>query len=315
MASEYAPTTDFLQDFAGDAIRVAENQARRIAANNKPSLKDSEHGVKPTAPSLGSKTALSDWLGDPDNMDEAEQVRLESLTQSWLEDYFPQLTGDLQGVPEDWLISILGGGDPYGGASDAIEGVWEQARDRANSAARTNLDTVAAEFSGNGFSLPPGAYVSAVIETRQRANRETNEVATQIAMKDAELRVQVQMKAAEIAAQLKMGIMGSLADFWKLWSDVPDKNNERQRMHIQAMAGLQSSLQAYHQVELAFQELRLRAEEGRTGQTNNIDRNQIALFDSGNANPALGQAVRGFADIASSASNAAGTLVAQIEAI
>lgn len=315
MASEYAPTTEFLQDFASDAIRIAENQARRIAANGKPSLKDSEHQVTPTSPSLGGKTSLSDWLGDPDNMDETEQARLELLTQAWLEDYFPQLTSDLQGVPEDWLISILSGGDPYGGASDAMERVWDQARDRANSEARTNLDTVAAEFSSNGFSIPQGAYVSAVIETRHRANRETNEVTAQIAMKDAELRVQVQQHAAQIAAQLKLGIIGALAEFWKIWSDVPDKNNERQRLHIQAMAGLQSSLQAYHQVELAFQELRLRAEEGRTGQTNNIDRNQIALFDSGNANQALGQAVRGFADIASSASNAAGTLVAQIEAI
>jgi len=112
-----------------------------------------------------------------------------------------------------------------------------------------------------------------------------------------------------------MAIMSSLAEFYRVWVTIPDKDIERVRVRAQAYNSLYSALSTYYNVEISFEELRLRAETGDVDAQLATDRNKVALFAANGAASALGSAVRGFSDISAGAANAAGSLVAQIESI
>lgn len=315
MASEYNSTTDALLSHAREAMREANNAEARIRGGSKPGLKLPAFDYAVGKPNLQPPPNFSDLFPGTDGTTH-EMHRLNTELNSVVGKFFPHITRCLKTLPDEWLCDVIGGVKPFGYSQTYFELVWHQARDRATRTRRSEVNTIASEFAGRGFALPPGAFVAAVDAAHQRASDTILEVNREQAIKDAEVKLELLKFAEQQALQYKLGVFAQLADFYKVWVSIPDKDIERARIRAQAASSLYSALSSYHNVEVAFEQLRLRAAEAKVGTVQDNDRAQIALFGADStANGALGQAVRAFGDISAASANAAGTLVAQIEAV
>lgn len=315
MASSYTPTTNFLMSHAQAAMTNANNAESRIAGLQKPSLRSPQFSFEVNKPPLQPPPSFSD-LFPSGGSEDATLAWLNEQAEAWLQQYFPNITACLKTLPDDWLCDVISGVKPLGYSQTYFELAWHSARDRAERTRASEVQTMKQEFSALGFSLPPGALVSATDQAQQRASDVVLEVNREQAMKDVEIKHQMLMFAEEQALRYKTNIMQLMANFYQQWSTLPDKDIERAKIRAQAMAAFYGALSSYYNVELGFEELRLRAETADAGVDIDVDRNKITMFGADNtANSALGQAVRGFSDISAAAANAAGTLVAQIESV
>lgn len=312
--TRYEATNDFLQKHAGDALREASNTARKISSQAKPDLSDARLDVDLDKPNIGPPPNFSDLFPNSDGTAEEVQ-RLNGMVDSWLSDYFPSINDCLQNVPDEWLCNIITNQNPFGLHESVFEAVWHNSRDREERQYRSEDATLRAEYSSRGFSLPPGAMVAAMDKARQRASEAVQEVNRSETIRNEEVKLQLLQFAVAEANRYKLGIMSSLADFYRMWVTIPDKDIERARVRAQAYSSLYAALGNYYNVEIAFEELKLRAESGDVDAQLTGDRNKIALYSADNAASGLGAAVRGFADISGQAAGAAGSLIAQIEGV
>lgn len=302
-------TTEALFALANDALSRAQSATGRMAefipSINKPYLNYSA-----TKPTIAKPTALSDMLTNDDSS--ATLAWLDGEAEKWLDQFFPELQATLKSEPEKWLVEIITGAKPFGLSEDVFRAIWHQARDREYRARNSATAQIRAEFSMRGFSLPPGAMVAAITQAEQASSDAIAGVNIAQAIRDSEIKLDLLKFAEEQAIRLKFGIFQALADFYRMWVNLPDKSVEQSRLKVAAYQSLNAALSDYYRVDLGWEELRLRAAEAKMGGTVEHNRAKVATLD-GSRNQGLGQAVRAFGDIASSAASAASTLVAEIE--
>lgn len=312
----YDETTAFLQSQATAALQAANNNASRIYSL-PPSigLREPNFDVELVKPNIGPPPNFGDLFQGGDSTDPTIQY-LNEQSDVWIQKYFPSITGQLRNIPDDWLAGVISGVTPFGIDSTIFALVWHNARDRAYRTRASEVRTLQDEFSSRGFSLPPGAMVDAITQAEQRASDSILEVNVQQAIKDAEIKNQLLQFAVQQSITYKLGIMDSLANFYRTWVTVPDKDIERARIKAQAMSALYSALSAYYNVEISFEDLRLRAAQTEAGIDIDVDRNRVSKQGNyGATASALGQAVSSFANIAAQANVAGGSLTAEIESI
>lgn len=314
--SNYESTTSFLQGIAQQALTAASNNAGRIySLPPGASLRNPNFAVSLSKPNIGAPPLFSDlFVGG--NTTDPTMLYMNQQADQWMAKYFPQAAGDFKNMPEETLLGILEGTRPFGIDQTVFEMVWHQARDRAYRAAGSEQRTLEASFSARGFTLPPGALVDANAQSRQRALDSIHDVSRDQAMKDAEIKQGMLQMALQLSTQLKLGIMSALADFYRMWITLPDKDIERGRIKAQAMSALYGALSSYYNVEISFEELRLKAAQLKAGVDLDVDKAKISqqqLFSS--IAGALASSTNAFADIASSASQAGGSLTAEIQSI
>ena len=314
MASEYAPTTDELFAIAQQTIGLASLSAGRIGGLNTPGLKETGFSFTVDPVNLGEPPKFSDLFDGTDNANEII-AQLNDKVDAWLAKYFPSINGAFKNVPDDWLIGVITGVKPFGIDSTIFDLVWHRVRDRAARTVRSEQRTLEQNFSARGFSIPPGALVDALAQSEQRGSDAVLDVNREQAVKDAEIKKDLLQMAVQVAAQLKNGILNTSAEFFKAYYNVYGLDNETARIRAQAYQAFYNALASFYNVEVSWEQLRLRAAETNSAVDNDIDRNRVALFGSNSAAAAHAQASRGFADIASSSAAAAGTLVAQIESV
>lgn len=316
MASAYDSTTDFLQGSTSQALTLASNNASRIwgLENTTAHTRDPSVRAVITKPDLGEAPKFSDLFGG-DSTDTTLRY-LDDQAAAWMSKYFPAHDGCFKSITEDSLCSILSGAKPYGLDKSILELVWHQARDRASRTKLSERANIAATFSALGFSMPPGAMIDAMAQSERSATDAAIEVSREQAIKDADIKIEIFKLGLQLSVQLKTGIMASLTDFYRMWISVPDKDIERARIRAMAQASLASSLSSYYNVELGFQELKLRADQLKAGIDIDVDRNAIAKQGNfmGIAGP-LASAVNAFAGVAGDAAQAGGSLTAQVETI
>ena len=316
MASAYDPTTAFLQGVASDALTQASNNASRIwgLENVSAVTRDPRFAMTINNPDMGPPPQFGDLFGG-DNTDPTIEY-LNEQADAWVAKYFPALNECFKNEPEESLCAILSGTKPYGLDKTILDMVWNQARDRAGRTKRSEQATLAATFSNRGFSLVPGAMADQMAQLEQRASDVALDVSREQAIKDADIKVEMYKVALQLSTQLKTAILNALADFYRMWITVPDKDIERAKVKAQAQAALYSALSSYYNVELAFEELRLKA--GQTTASIDIDVDRNALTRQGNymgiASP-LASAVNAFANTAGNAAQAGGSLTAQVESL
>lgn len=317
MPSAYDATTSFLQGLATEALSNARENASRIHDRGvNPSNLRNPKAKAPTLvkPALGAAPKLSDLFGS-DTTDPTMRF-MDAKTDEFSAKYFPAITGGLKTIPDDWVCGIIGGQKPLGHSKTYFELAWNNARDRAYRANESQRRTLDALFSARGFSLPPGAMVDVITEAEIRTSNAIQEVNLQEAIKDADIKLDLLKFAQAEAARLKLGYISALADFYRVWISLPDKDIERARVKAQAQANLYSALKTYHDVEISFEELKLRAKELETTTDLNVDRNYISALTGGASGAsALGAAVQAFAGTAGEAAQASGTFSAQIESL
>lgn len=315
MAS-YDATTAFLQAQAATALNQASNNASRIySLPPKVGLREPRFDVELKKPTIGAPPQLSDLFTEGDTT-QANLAYLDAESDKWIANYFPEINGCFKSQPEETLCAIIGGTRPFGVDKTVFEQVWNQARDRAYRTANSERTTIEAEFSARGFTLPAGAMVDLVAQSERKATDAVLDVNRDQAMKDAEIKVELLKVALSLATQLKLGVMSAMADFYRVWVTLPDKDIERARIRSQAMAAFYSALSSYYNVEISFQELTLRAAQADAGIDLDVDRNRLTHEGHfGSTAGALGQAVNAFANVAAQANVAGGSLTAKIESI
>lgn len=310
MAASIDDVIAYLQDLADDALRSARETTSRIHGAGVPPIRDPELDYDPTKPELGPPPTFAD-LFPGDTTDETIKY-LDNEVEEWIAKYFPELNACLKSVPEEWLCGILTGSKPFGLDKSVFDTIWNEGRDRAYRSANSEVKTLEAEFSNRGFSLPSGAMVDMTIQAEQRASQAIADINRTETTRSAEIKLDLLKFAEEQAIKLKLGIMDALRQFYIAWMAVPDKDIEKARIRAQAQASLYAALSSYYNVELGFEELRLKAAQADVSAVLEADKNKITAFSSDRSAGALADAVRGFADVSAAAANAGSTLVAQV---
>lgn len=300
-----------LQATVDSTLRTARETASRISGSVSPELKATGFQFELDKPNLAPPPTFADLFPGVDGTS-AEMQRLNGESEQWFATYFPELAASLRDSPEQWLAKIITGSDPFADSKPLLDLLWHEARDRAYRVATSEGRTINAMFSERGFTLVPGAAVQLAVEAEQRASQAAADLNRAQTERMSELKVELLRFAEEQAIRLKLGVMDALRAFYGVWVSVPDKDIERAQVRAQAQASLYGALSSYYNVELGFERLRLQAAGAIVDTDIGIDRNRIAAFSSGRSSDALATAVRGFTDVASSASNATTGLVAEI---
>lgn len=303
-------SAEFLQTFSQDALKRAGALSGRIGTFS-PAPSNIDFSYTPNKPNISKPPAIGDLLSGDTSGTSIEFLNRE--TEKWLDKYFPNLNSCMKYQPEEWACGILTGQKPFGLSREVFETVWHEGRDRAYRAAGTEKSQIQGEYSLRGFSLPSGAMVSAMRNAEVRASEAIAEVNRAQTVKDAEIKLDLVKFAASTAAQIKTSMMQSLANFYQQWAAVLNRDVDMARSKAQAYAALTSALSSYYNVEMGFEELRLKAAQAKSGvqeakakigaQEGQVKASQYS---------ALASAAKAFADAAGSAANAQGSLQAEL---
>lgn len=298
-----------LFDFAQSALSTAREQASRIN-NLTPNIQGANLDYDPTKSNMPLPQALGDLLA-PDNSSSTIKF-LNSEAEKWLDKFFPELQACLRTSPEEWLCGIITGQKPFGLSKEVFEAIWHDGRDREYRARNTAVRQINAEFSSRGFQLPPGAHIAAVTRAEEAASGAIADVNRQQMIRDSEIKLDLLKFAEEQAIRLKLGVMQVMADFYRQWIELPNKDLEASRIRTQAYGAFQDALSSYYRVQLGFEELRLQAASLRMNGKLDESRLRVSAATNDNRNGAIAQAVNAFADVAASSSAAASTLTAEV---
>lgn len=310
MASDIDKSIEFLQSHATSALSTAVGLANRIATYT-PGPSNISFAYTPNKPNLQPPPSFGDLL--PSNTAPASIRYLDAEVDKWLGKFFPELSASLRSTPEEWLAGIITGASPLGLSKEHFDSVWHEGRDRAYRAAGTEQATIRAEFSERGFDLPPGALVATLNASEIRASEAIADINRQQNLRNAEIKLDLLKFAEEQAIVLKRGIMGEIASFYGRWIELMNRDVEVARTKAQAYASLSSALSSYYNVELGFEELRLRAAQGRLEV--GVQRTRAAQLEGevrASQNSSLAQAARAIGDISGAAANAQSSLQADI---
>lgn len=306
---------DFLQDQASSALSSARQTASRISGSFVPNVNQVDFSYEVDKPNLNPPPQFSDMFPGADTSNELVQW-LNGEADKWVAKYFPAINACLKTLPEELLCGIISGQKPLGNVDASgktiFDIVWERARSRAYKAGNSEAQTLYAEFSERGFTLPPGTMIQLRAEGEQRASQAIAEVNREQLIQEETIRLDLLKFAEEQAIRLKLGIFSAMANFYTVWNSAPDKDIDRARIRAQAYSSFYSALSSYYNVEVSFEELRLRAAQIDAGVDLDVERVKIDAFSANQGANALGQAVRGFADASAAAANAQSALVAEI---
>jgi len=303
---------NFLQGFANQALSRAAGLSGRIPTNYSANLTSPSFSHKVGSFTGDRPPRLSDMLASETDSTQASLRFLDGETEKWMAKYFPELNATLGQAPERWLAEILSGESPFGLSDQAFESVWHAGRDRAYRAASTETAQIKKLFAGSGFTLPPGAMVAAISAAEERASDAIAEVNRDQVNRAEEIKLDLLKFAEEQAIRLKLGILDSLASFYRQWVALPDKDIERLKTKAQMYSALQSALSSYHNVELGFEDLRLKAAEIKHGASIDTEKLKVGLIAAQPGGAAMANAVQAFANAAGSAVNAQSTFGAEI---
>lgn len=299
---------DRLFDFASDALSDARSVAGRISTFI-PNIASGDLKFTENLPQMTKPLALSDML-QADNS--AATLRfVDAETEALVDQYFPEINGALRYPPEQWLVGIITGQEPFGLSKEVFEAVWHESRDREYRARNSAVEQIRAEFSQRGFRSPPGAMFKAILQVEERASDAIGEVNRAQTVKSAEIKLDLLKFAEEQAIRLKLGIFQAIADYYRVLISLPDKDIEASRMRVAAYSSFNDAMSNFHRVNLGFEELRLQAASLRLNGKLDESRIRVSSLD-GSRNTANAQATNAFAGVASQAAGAAGTINANI---
>lgn len=322
MASNYDGSTSYLQSLATSAMnKVSETKgniiqlyggAKDITAKQVNFEFDLEELVMAKPPKF------SDMFNNVDTTN-PEIIRLNNEIDGFVAKYFPNLSNCLQTIPDEWLCDVISGVRPFGIDSTIFDLVWNKARDRALAQGRSEARTIAANMSSRGFSMPNGAMVDMIMALDQKTSDMIADANREAMVKDAEIKHDMLKFAVSEAVKYKIGLLSALADMYKIFAVIPNNGIERERARTAAIAAYYNAVSDYHKIEMAFDELRLKAEETKAdislkNAANDLEAEKLKM-GSNEGLRALGDAARSFGDIASQSAQSAGTLVAQIESL
>lgn len=313
----YDQTTSFLQTQVTRALLGVENTQRAIwnSATNPPSISNPGFDFVPKDLAANVKKPVFSDVFEGADSTSADVIRLNKDADEWINKYFPAIGGELLTLPEDWLVNIISGVKPFGIESTIFDMVWQKARDRATAERQSETKTMAANMSARGFSMPNGALVDLTYRMNEKLIDDVSAVNREEAIKDAEIKLDLLKFAVEQALRYKMGLMGAMADFYRVWIALPNTRIELAKARSQALESFYRALSSYYNVEIAVEELKMKAAVEKTDTTMKYYDQKIRAFAASRGDNGLGSAAQAFGHVASGAATAASSLVAQIESL
>lgn len=318
-SADYSQATAFLQalaDRATSGVEIVRGNIVNLSSQGTARARDVRFEYDVDVPHITEPPRFSDMFQGADTTD-PEIIRLNAEVDAYIAKYFPSLSDCLKTIPEDWLCDVISGVRPFGIDSTIFDLVWQRARDKARAQGQSEARSLIANMSARGFSIPNGALVELTRRLDQKTSDLVAEANRDTIIKDAEIKHDLLKFAEEQAIRYKIGLLQAMADMYKLWTILPNNAMERERTRAMAMSAYYNAIADYHKVELAFEELRMKAELSTAEiDLRNVQNGIQAAEVNNRSNIApLGQAAQAFGDVASGAAAAASTLVAQIESL
>ncbi|UYZ85332.1 hypothetical protein MTZ49_07235 [Entomomonas sp. E2T0] len=252
----------------------------------------------------------------PDGLDNDFIKWLDTEAEKLIDKYFPLLKCCLRTLPEEWLCKVISGEDPYGNSEQMFRAVWNQARDNAYKTAQIEKNQIYAEFSSRGFTLPMGAMVAAIQQTEENASDTISAANKEIMINEINVKLDLLKFAVEQAINLKIALLKAMADFYKLFMDMPNYQTRIAEAKANIYNAYYRALGSYYDNELGFERLKLTAATAQLDAGNTYEKLKIEAYrPDPSFNPAVARAAESFAQIAAAASNANSILVAQMETV
>lgn len=191
---------------------------------------------------------------------EAQRDELLKLLSDELANFFIQyypLASDAFDEATNWLVnSITVGGT---GISAAVEAqIWQRDRDRVTMEGLRAEAQALGEFTGRGFSLPPGAAAARLrdikigqIESMQASSRDA-------AIKQAEMEVENVRFAVEQAIRSRMQAMSAATDYIRAIMSAPDTAVRVAALNSDAKARMIGATSDLYRARLQRDELAMR---------------------------------------------------------
>lgn len=188
----------------------------------EPDIPDRPVPVKPTvvlpvfdkdAPVL-TATAPDDLAGAMEqayrNVHPSMVALLDGQVDALLAKYCPRYHGSMEAL-EAKLAQYLAGGTGFSG--DVERAVLERAKDRDLGEYRRVRDAAWADAANRGFTLPPGALLSAQAKARQAASDNIARANTELVIKQAELEQQNIQFAISTSLNLRQSILSAMISY------------------------------------------------------------------------------------------------------
>lgn len=251
----------------------------------------------------------------PDGIDNDTIKWLDNEAEKLIDKYFPLLKCCLRTKPEEWLCKVISGEDPYGNSEQIFRAVWNQARDNAYKTAQIEKNQIYAEFSSRGFTIPVGAMVAAIAQAEENASDTISAANKEIMINEINVKLDLLKFAVEQAINLKIALLKAMADFYKMFIELPNHALELAKAKADVMNAYYRALGEYYNNELGFERLRFSAATSQLDAENTYEKLKIDAYRPDSSfNPSIARAAEAFAQIASAASNANSLLLAQLEA-
>ena len=312
--SDIDKTMQFIQRFSEEALKSSSAFANRLTMATGAPGKVS-FNYNPSKPSMEKPPKIGDLLDDQEKQD-VNVMLLNDAAENWIRKYLPNLSGCLDVEPDQWACGILSGRNEFGMNKQAFDAVWHEGRDRAYRQAQSEKQQINAAYSLRGFSLPPGALISATNNAEIRASEAIADINRQQIIKEAEIKLELIKLAASTATQLKGSLMQMLASFFGNIVQLAkhDPGADKMRAKAQAYSSFISGLSSYFNTELGFEKLKLDTAiaKSSTEEANIKIGSELTYKGIDSRNAGLAQAASGFADAAGAAANAQSSLQAEL---
>lgn len=313
-------TPDELLQSNKSTVEKTLSQASQIASRIR--LTDylvnvSQHSLRydPSKPNLKEPDiSLSDLM--PDGGFDNDTIKwLDTEAEKLIDKYFPMLNKCLRTKPEEWLCRVISGEDPYGYSQQMFDAVWNQARDNAYKTAQIEKNQIYTELSSRGFSIPIGAMVAAMAQAEEKASDTISAANKEIMINEINVKLDLLKFAVEQAIELKKALLSQIADFYKLFLQLPNQALEIAKAKADVMRAYYAAWGEYYNNQLGYERLCFNAAATQLDSENMFERLKIQAYqpDSG-FNAANASVAEAFASVGSAAANANSMLIAQLEA-
>lgn len=314
----YSDTRGQLLQVARTALSQADNWARAafsLGGTRPPSVGvDAPRYKVGATPVIKKIPPLSTFLDMPDESEDT-LLKLDGYVDDYIGRFFPTINNCLRTIPDEWLCDVISGVKPLGNHYEPFQAIWDKARDRSVYDSQGAFRKVKASFAGRGFSLPPATIAAVTMEAERQRAMALGDINRDVMIKQADVLKEVLLFAEQQALQYKLGIVQAMADLYKQWILLPTRKYEMAQAKASALATYIQAITAQSNVEVAFENLRLKAAELSVNADEADGRLRVAAASStGSGAAALGTASAGFSQAAGTAANAASSLVSIIEA-
>lgn len=254
----------FVNQIIANAIDTANTQtASASAAARAASTSSMGYAVMSPPPITYTLSAIEPAVPDVENSTltyEAQRDQLIGLMTGQLANFYTQyypLAADAFDEATNWLVNTITSGGT--GINPAIEAqIWQRDRDRVTSEGLRAEAQTLSEFTGRGFSLPPGAAAARLQAIKAEQLGSLQAQSRDVAIKQAEIEVESLRFAVEQAIKSRMQAMSAATDYIRALMSAPDAAAQVAALNSDAKARMMGATSDLYRARLSRDEIAMK---------------------------------------------------------